>query len=123
MRPAYETIIEAMKKDLNRVDDYQWMQVVEQLLLIATAPERLYLEQAIDKLKYEYAAVQLGKLVLGIRDDEDEDKTYTRVAHTLGLGRKNARQMPRVLGEFDDNGNLMPDPNPNPNPNQMELDL
>ena len=120
MRPAYETIIEAMKKDLNRVDDSQWRQVVDQLLHIATAPERLYLEQAIDKLKYEYAAVQLGKLVLGIRDDDEyEDKTYNRVAHTLGLGRKNARQMRRVLGEFDDNGNLMPDPNPK----QMELDL
>jgi cobalamin biosynthesis Co2+ chelatase CbiK len=122
MRPAYETIIEAMKKDLNRVDDSQWRQVVDQLLHIATAPERLYLEQAIDKLKYEYAAVQLGKLVLGIRDDDEyEDKTYNRVAHTLGLGRGAARQMPRVLGEFDDNGNLMP--NPNPNPKQMELDL
>jgi cobalamin biosynthesis Co2+ chelatase CbiK len=117
MRPAYETIIEAMKKDLNHVGDYRWRLVVDQLLQIATAPERLYIEQAMDKLKYEYAAVQLGKLVLGVRDDEDE--TYNRVTHNLGLGRGAARQMPRVLGEFDDNGNLMP----KANPNQLELDL
>ena len=115
MRPAYETIIEAMKKDLNRVDDYQWRQVVDQLLQIATAPERLYIEQAIDKLKYEYAAVQLGKLALGIRDDEDE--TYNRITHNLGLGRGAARSITPMIYESS-----TPIPQET-NPNQMELDL
>jgi hypothetical protein len=70
MRPAYETIIEAIKKDLNRIEHYEWERVIERLMHIATPPERLYMEEEIKKLKYEYATVMLGKLILGLSEED-----------------------------------------------------
>lgn len=121
MRPAYETVIEALKKDLNRIEDYSWERIVERLMHIATAPERLYLEEEIKKIRYEYAAVQLGRLVLGVRDDNEDEAVNlgSRMTRNLGLGRGAARQFTPMIYE---SSTPIPE-EPNPNPNQMELDL
>lgn len=116
MRPAYETFIEAIKKDLNRVASHEWDRSCQQLFDVATKEERRYLKQELKKLKYEYAEVVLGKLILGVRDEADDKHLLD--AYGLTRGRSAARVTP-IVGEFDEDGNLMS----KPNPNQLELDL
>jgi len=70
MRPAYETLVAALKQDINRLDEYEWNNIAERLLMYATPPERYYLEKELNDLRYEYTTVQLSTLVLGVQDDE-----------------------------------------------------
>ena len=72
MRPAYETLVAALKQDINRIDEYDWNNIAERLLMYATPPEKYYLEKEINNLRYEYATVQLSKLILGVRDEEEQ---------------------------------------------------
>lgn len=113
MRPAYETLVAALKQDINRLDEYEWNNITDQLLSQATPPERYYLEKELNALRYEYTTVQLSKLVLGVRDDESP--VPVNIA-------------PRFYGRAIDSM-ISPTPyiktsNVNPaDPRQMELDL
>lgn len=123
MRPAYEAFIEAIKKDLNRVNHYEWREVYAKLMQLATKEEKKYLKTEFKKLSYDVAEVELGKLVLGIRDaDNDEAVRVTeRVTHHLGLGRGWARQSgqtPQFVPTMFESSSPIPK-----EPEQMELDL
>lgn len=87
MRPAYETLVAALKQDINRVEDYEWTHITDRLLMHATPPERYYLEKELSDLRYEHAAVQLGKLVLGVRDEPKEIRParnfYNSTIHSM----------------------------------------
>lgn len=100
MRPAYETFVEAMKKDINRISDRTWDRSCQQLFDVATKEERRYLKQELTKLKYEYAEVSLGKLILGVIDDTEGQFVPT----------------------FYESSTPIIEPKET-NPNQMELDL
>ncbi len=123
MRPAYEAFIEAIKKDLNRVNHYEWREAYATLLRLATKEEKKYLKTEFKKHAYDVAEVELGKLVLGIRDaDNDESVRVTeRVTHHLGLGRGLARQLgqtPQFVPTMFESSSPIPK-----EPEQMELDL
>lgn len=116
MRPAYELFVESLTKDLNRVEHYEWREIYERLLMTATKEEKKYLKSEVDNLRYEYTAVSLGKLILGIRDASDE---ILLTQDNVGLGRGLARQSGQPTP-------YIPIPTPyikTSGPQQMELDL
>jgi hypothetical protein len=118
MRPAYETFIEAMKKDLNRVSEQLWDRVYNQLIDLGTKEEKKYLRSEMAKLHYEYTSVVLGKLVLGITDEPENEDSFIR---RMSLGRGLTRN-PYASGALSPT--LYESSTPiETNPNQMELDL
>ena len=69
MRPAYEQIVEALKKDLNRAVSYEYREIVDKLIELGTEEEKKYLLEQYNNLMYEHTEVQLSKLILGINDN------------------------------------------------------
>ena len=113
MRPAYETLVAALKQDINRLDEYEWNNITEQLLSQATPPERYYLEKELNALRYEYTTVQLSKLVLGVRDDESP----VAIDNTRSFYGRSIDTMLRPTPYIKTSGVNTTDPR------QMELDL
>jgi hypothetical protein len=115
MRPAYETLVAAIKQDINRIDDYEWTHITERLLMHATPSERFYLEKELNDLRYEYTTAQLSKLILGVRDAPEEISPVRNFYGDTNILRTPA--MPYIPTSAATKGVNVTDPR------QMELDL
>lgn len=125
MRPAYEQLVRALEAQPDRIEEYEWRDIIGNLRKTATPKERLYLEDKLREVAYNLCDIKLSKLLLGITDGpEEESSPYAsrNLVHQLSRGKQAARTLidtSPIVGEYDEYGNLMS----KPNPNQMELDL
>ena len=109
MRQVYETIIKAMNADPNRLDEYQWHEIISTLTDCATPKEKLYLHDEIQKIRVIAAEVKIGALLLGVKHEENP---YDVTGSTL----KNYQWSPKGYP-------LNTTPEKEHIPNQLELDL
>ena len=121
MRPAYEQLVKALEAQPDRIEEYEWRDIIGNLRETATPKERMYLEDKLREVAYTLCDIKMSKLLLGITDGPEE-VTSTYAAHNLIHNITRGRAATRgkaIVGEFDEDGNLMS----KPNPKQMELDL
>ena len=116
MRQVYETIIKAMNADPNRLDDYQWHEILSTLTDCATPKEKLYLHDEIQKLRVVAAEVKLGALLLGVNREENP---YVVSGSSMG----NYQWSPKGYPLNTTYATPEPTPLKEHNPKQLELDL
>jgi len=113
MRQVYETIIKALNVDPNRLDDYQWHDLINTLSDCATPKEKLYLYDELQKLRVVAAEVKLGALLLGVERDDGNDPQL--------VSGRNYQWSPKQA--YPTYTTPEPTPEKEHNPNQLELDL